>query len=124
MSPIPQFNLNEIYSPQFSETMAPVEEPNPLLLMRKLTRRHQKKALRNDEEQQSTAWTPKEEITLCKAWVRISYDNVVGNARKYAGFWNAILARMHIDCPITHKSDLRSDKREMEDGASKSCSIL
>nr|GEX15079.1 zinc finger, CCHC-type [Tanacetum cinerariifolium] len=34
-----------------------------------------------------TAWTHKEEIALCKGWVDVSENNMLGNSRKEARFW-------------------------------------
>nr|GEU41843.1 hypothetical protein [Tanacetum cinerariifolium] len=34
---------------------------------------------------------PEEEVTLCKAWVRISEDSVVCNMKREVGFWIEVL---------------------------------
>nr|GEY62048.1 hypothetical protein [Tanacetum cinerariifolium] len=51
----------------------PVEEvPTPK--MKTIKRRQLKKVVQNDEDKLCIAWTPEEEISLCKAWIRISED--------------------------------------------------
>ncbi|GJW46437.1 hypothetical protein Tco_0078083 [Tanacetum coccineum] len=55
------------------------------------------------EDQCCIPWTPKEETTLCKSWVRISEDSDVGNARKEKGFWVAVVKQMHATFLITKR---------------------
>ncbi|GKE50978.1 hypothetical protein Tco_1486134, partial [Tanacetum coccineum] len=90
-------DLEEMYSFKFLEsfreersTIEEVDEiqvPSP---KKKLNRRRQpvstKKPLeRKSEDQRCIPWTPKEEIVLCKSWVRISEDSALGNASNEKG---------------------------------------
>ncbi|GKA42254.1 hypothetical protein Tco_0734914 [Tanacetum coccineum] len=38
------------------------------------------------KDQHCYPWTPEEETALCKGWVRVSKDSIVGNARNERGF--------------------------------------
>ncbi|GJZ84471.1 hypothetical protein Tco_0649810 [Tanacetum coccineum] len=42
-------------------------------------------------------------ISLCKAWVRISENSVLGNTRKEIGFWIDVLEHMQKTYPITSR---------------------
>nr|GFA59095.1 hypothetical protein [Tanacetum cinerariifolium] len=95
-----------MYTPEFSlspsmptvRTDSPVEEvPTP---KKKVTKRRQsKKVFKMTMLKWCIPWTTEEEIALCKAWVRISKDNVKGNERKNDGFYLEILDHMHTNCP-------------------------
>ncbi|GKC90824.1 3-ketodihydrosphingosine reductase-like protein, partial [Tanacetum coccineum] len=43
----------------------------------------------DDEGTWCIPWTPEEEIALCKGWVLISEDSVLGNTRKEKGLWTS-----------------------------------
>ncbi|GJR45412.1 early light-inducible protein [Tanacetum coccineum] len=55
------------------------------------------------EDQRCIPWTPEEETALCKAWVRISEDSFVGNARKEKGFWVEVQKQLHAICLISKR---------------------
>nr|GEY26788.1 hypothetical protein [Tanacetum cinerariifolium] len=63
MSPIHAFPIEDMYTPKFSDPF----------------------------QENTTTWTREEEIALCKGWVDVSENNMLGNTRKDAGFWCAIL---------------------------------
>ncbi|GKC59687.1 hypothetical protein Tco_1087285 [Tanacetum coccineum] len=92
-----------MYEPQSSEDYqntaredSPIEvaAPPPAPAQLKSSRRRQKRTAQNVEAPRCTAWTNEEEITLCKGWVHVSKNNVVGNARKECGFWTEVLRYM------------------------------
>nr|GEY36045.1 hypothetical protein [Tanacetum cinerariifolium] len=60
----------------------------------KPTREYQNRIIQSDDTPQQIAWTHEEEITLCKGWVDVSKNNMLGNSCKEAGFWCACLAYM------------------------------
>ncbi|GJV46421.1 putative reverse transcriptase domain-containing protein [Tanacetum coccineum] len=59
--------------------------------MKKPTRGRQKRTIQSDDVPRQTAWTHKEEIALCKGWVDVFENSMLGNTRKDAGFWCAVL---------------------------------
>ncbi|GJR13112.1 RNA-directed DNA polymerase, eukaryota [Tanacetum coccineum] len=99
-----------MYSPQFSESpreeQSPVEEVDEIQVSapkKKPNGRHQlapTKKLKNQkgEDQRCIPWTLEEEIVLCKGWVRISEDSVVGNARRVE-----VTKHMHTTCLIVKR---------------------
>ncbi|GJT21964.1 Ras-related protein RabC1 [Tanacetum coccineum] len=96
-------DFTQTYSPQYSELFheeqSPVEEIEEIqvpVTQKKPNRRRQTTPKKKPPEEKAAdqrciPWTPKEEIALCKCWVRISEDNIKGNARKEKGFWIDIL---------------------------------
>ncbi|GJV41573.1 hypothetical protein Tco_1420013 [Tanacetum coccineum] len=61
---------------------------------KKPTRARQKRTIQSDDAPRQTVWTHEEEIALCKGWVDVSENSMLGNSRKEAGFWCAVLAYM------------------------------
>ena len=46
-------------------------------------------------------WTLEEETALCKSWVRVSEDSVVGNTSKDIGFWTVVLGYVEQNMKVT-----------------------
>nr|GEX54932.1 hypothetical protein [Tanacetum cinerariifolium] len=105
MSLINAFSVEELYTPEFSDTLQENtgywQQPNPHEYTvkqvatspkkKKATRNRQKRTIQRDDAPRQTAWTTKEEITLAKGWLVISENNKHGNERKEAGFWCEVL---------------------------------
>ncbi|GKD08226.1 hypothetical protein Tco_1187911 [Tanacetum coccineum] len=102
ISPINAFSVEELYSPQFSDTFQENtdywQEPNPHVSpveqvatsppkKKKPARARQKRIIQSDDAPRQIAWTIEEEIALAKGWVAISKNNKHGNARKEDDFW-------------------------------------
>ncbi|GJR17031.1 hypothetical protein Tco_0965558 [Tanacetum coccineum] len=62
--------------------------------MKKPTRGRQKRTIQSDDAPRQTAWTHEEEITLCKGWVEVPENSMLGNTRKDVGFCCAVLQYM------------------------------
>nr|GEY89013.1 hypothetical protein [Tanacetum cinerariifolium] len=85
----------------FHEEQSPVEEVEEIqvpITQKKPTRRRQTSPKKRPQKEKSVdqrciPWTPEEETTLCKGWVRTYEDSVKGNLRKERGFWIDILKR-------------------------------
>nr|GEY88242.1 hypothetical protein [Tanacetum cinerariifolium] len=78
----------EGYSPVNVTALPPVLAQQP-------SRRCQKRMLvQNEDAPQCTAWTHEKELALCKGWVQVSKNSLVGNARKADGFWTKVLRNM------------------------------
>ncbi|GJR01395.1 hypothetical protein Tco_0524379 [Tanacetum coccineum] len=105
-SPINAFSLEELYTPDFSESLQENtgfwQAPNPyevpieqvetsLTKKKKATRNRQKKTIQSDDAPRQTSWTTEEEIALCKGWLAVSENSKHGNSRKQGGFWCEIL---------------------------------
>ncbi|GKE26896.1 glutathione S-transferase T3-like protein [Tanacetum coccineum] len=109
MSSINAFPFEEMYTPEFLDSFQqntgtfqePAREDSPVEAVatsspktKKPTRARQKRTIQSDNAPRQTAWTHEEEIALCKGWVDVSKNNMLGNSRKEAGFWCAVLAYM------------------------------
>ncbi|GKB74329.1 hypothetical protein Tco_0935741 [Tanacetum coccineum] len=62
--------------------------------MKKPTRARQKWMIQSTDAPQQNARTHEEEIALAKGWVDVSENSMLGNSRKEARFWCAVLAYM------------------------------
>ncbi|GJY62203.1 hypothetical protein Tco_0462860, partial [Tanacetum coccineum] len=114
-------DFTQMYSPQYSESFceeqSPVEEIEEIqvsVTQKKPNRRRQttpkkKPPKEKAADQRCIPWTPKEEIALCKCWVRIFEDSIKGNARKERGFWIDILKYMH---EMTTDEELKARLRQ------------
>ncbi|GJY54109.1 hypothetical protein Tco_0445773 [Tanacetum coccineum] len=106
MSPINAFLVEELYTPQFSDSFQKNtgywQELNPHESLveavatsppktKKPTRARQKRTIQSDDAPRQIAWTTKEDIALVKGWVAVSENNKYGNARKEHGFWYKVL---------------------------------
>nr|GEX38800.1 hypothetical protein [Tanacetum cinerariifolium] len=114
--------MEEMYFPEFSESFreeqSPVEEVDEIqvLIPKKKSNRRRQPALtkkpqnQKDKDQCCIPWTLEEDTALCNAYVRISEDSVVGNARKENGFW--VEKHMHVICSIAkhRKYDMVNEK--------------
>nr|GEX29959.1 hypothetical protein [Tanacetum cinerariifolium] len=92
----------------FTSLVEEIEELQTPVTQKKPTQRRQtapKKRPQKEKavDQRCIPWTPEEETTLCKGWVRTSEYSVKGNMRKEMGFWIDILKYMHDTCPITQR---------------------
>ncbi|GJR05187.1 hypothetical protein Tco_0528171 [Tanacetum coccineum] len=100
MSPINAFPVEELYSPQFSdsfqENIGYWQEPTPHespveqvaaspTKKKKATCNRQKMTIQSDDAPRQTPWTTEEEITLAKGWL------VVYEARRQTSFWYEVL---------------------------------
>ncbi|GJV50898.1 hypothetical protein Tco_1446639 [Tanacetum coccineum] len=68
-SPINRFPMEELYTPEFSESLQENIDDAPW----------------------QVAWTIKEEIALDKVWKSVSKNSERGNARKKNGFWVEVM---------------------------------
>ncbi|GKD71859.1 ALP1-like protein [Tanacetum coccineum] len=99
MSPIHTFPVEDIYTPKFLDSFqrtiredSPVEVAAPPLNMKsKPTRGRQNRMIQSEDAPRQVAWTNAEEIPLCKCWVYVSENNILGNTRKDVGFWTEVL---------------------------------
>ncbi|GJV88593.1 hypothetical protein Tco_1532531 [Tanacetum coccineum] len=103
MSLIHSFPNEDMYEPQYLEdyqntanedSPVKVTAPSPVPAQPKPSRRRQKRTTQNEEAPRYIAWTNDEEIALCKGWVYVSENSVVGNARRENGFWSKVLRYM------------------------------
>ncbi|GJT10413.1 hypothetical protein Tco_0857455 [Tanacetum coccineum] len=109
MSPLHAFSVEELYTPQFSDSFQentgysqdPNREETPVEVVttsppktKKPTRVRQKRMIQSDDASRQIAWTHEEEIALVKGWVEVFENSKLGNSRKEAGFWCAVLAYM------------------------------
>nr|GFB63352.1 hypothetical protein [Tanacetum cinerariifolium] len=86
---------------EIEEFQVPVTQKKPT--QRRQTASNKRLQKEKAVDQCCTPWTPEEETTLCKGWVRTSEDSVKGNMRKDRGFWIDILKYMYDTCPITQR---------------------
>ncbi|GJY71479.1 glutathione S-transferase T3-like protein [Tanacetum coccineum] len=108
-SPINAFPLEELYTPDFSESLqentsfwqapkpyeVPVEQvATSPMKKKKATCNRQKKTIQSDDAPRQTPWTADEEIALCKGWSVVSENSKHGNSRKQGGFWCEVLSYM------------------------------
>ncbi|GJS00514.1 glutathione S-transferase T3-like protein [Tanacetum coccineum] len=108
MSPIHAFSIEDMYMPEFLDYFQentgsfqePVREESPVEVAtsppktKKPTKGCQKRMIQSDYVPRQTAWTHEEEIVLCKGWVDVSENSMLGNTRKDVGFWCAVLQYM------------------------------
>ena len=52
----------------------------------------------------SKIWTPDEEETLAKSWIKISVDKVVGDRQTKMGFWRRVLIHFQSLVPRTERT--------------------
>nr|GEZ10938.1 hypothetical protein [Tanacetum cinerariifolium] len=101
MSPINAFSIEELYTPQISDSFQENtsywqelnREESPVEAVatsppktKKPTRARQKRMIQSDDAPRQIAWTHEEEIALAKGWVAVSENSRYGNSRKEAGF--------------------------------------
>ncbi|GJS13676.1 retrovirus-related pol polyprotein from transposon TNT 1-94 [Tanacetum coccineum] len=99
MSPIHSFPNEDMYEPQYLDSFqntaredSPVEVTALTPTQPKLVKRRQKRTVRNEYAPLCVSWTNEEEIVLCKGWVHVSENSILGNARRESGFWNEVVA--------------------------------
>nr|GEU54447.1 hypothetical protein [Tanacetum cinerariifolium] len=104
MSPIKAFSVEELYTPEFSDSLQGNtgywQQPNPheypveqvaTTPKKKATRNRQKRTIQSDDAPRQTAWTTEEEIALAKGWLAVFENSKHGNERKKGGFWCEVL---------------------------------
>ncbi|GJX48329.1 hypothetical protein Tco_0273519 [Tanacetum coccineum] len=131
MSPINEFPVEELYSPQFSDSFqenigywqehtpheSPVEQvATSPTKKKKATCNRQKRTIQSDDTPRQTPWTTEEEITLAKGWL------VVYEARRQAGFWCEEILKdrlkwQEVALP-NFATESRSSKRHKSSGSS------
>ncbi|GKD32469.1 hypothetical protein Tco_1247978 [Tanacetum coccineum] len=100
MSPIHAFPTKDMHTPEFSDSFQentgsfqePAHEESFVEVAtsppktKKPTRGRQKRTIQSDDVPRQTAWTHEEEIALCKGWVDVAKNSMLGNTRKDVGF--------------------------------------
>ncbi|GJT68043.1 ALP1-like protein [Tanacetum coccineum] len=102
-SPINSFPIEELYTPEFSESLQENtgywQQPGPYeattqtspTKKKKATRNRQKRHVQTVDAPRQVAWTTEEEIALAKCWKSVSENSERGNARKKDGFWVEVM---------------------------------
>ncbi|GJX96871.1 reverse transcriptase domain-containing protein [Tanacetum coccineum] len=102
-SPINAFPIEELYTPEFSESLQENigywQQPGPYeattqtspTKKKKATRNRQKRQVQTDDAPRQVAWTTEEEIALAKGWKSVSENSERGNARNKDGFWVEVM---------------------------------
>ncbi|GJU88525.1 hypothetical protein Tco_1300948 [Tanacetum coccineum] len=132
-SPINAFPLEELYTPDFSESLQENtgfwQALNPYKVSveqvvtsptkkKKATRNRQKKTSQSDDAPRQTPWTTEEEIALCKGWLAVSENSKHGNSRKQGGFWCEHPKRQEIAIPNFNTGSKGGSKRHKSTGSS------